>query len=565
MKPSNQKGNVLLFIILAMTILSALGTGIYFLTTTSTFSGLEANAQQRAYQLAVAGRDYALARNLEKTTVLYPGGRTFTFVNGDKFVLKIGLNHPDEIISTGIVKEGTPYEARYTITATKPGFSSLADISFARDMNAMGVIQPTGAPGDFISKTESALSLGKIGSAYQSRFGAVIYGGNATEGNCVQGKCDFGTGFNAFFVFQFAAGSTGDGFTFAFFNGDNNNAGSVGGYSGSGEMMGYAGDSWVSGSYYLDGQGGRGIQPPKVAVEFDAYENAGTGCFSGRNDGFRNHMALVFWGDNATACTATVGRYTFDDNIHGAGTGGAEDPVNGLRPGAGGDPCSYFNGASLCGGGALSWPSDWLLDTSLPNVYAYRMEVRRKTTPEGSGNYRYRIKAWVKRCASGDATCTSDYAENSDYANTKLNSNDSYDYTADSPTLERIIEISPAYHARFEKMLFGWTTATGAATQNVNISRFKMNFLGKQACGGYGVWNNLGSPGSTSYFRINGAACTGVLRDALIGNIGPGGTINGYTDGSCTTAAVPSAITYSQAAAADANADCSVYYDATDK
>jgi hypothetical protein len=447
-----------------MTFISVLGTGIYFLTTTSTFSGLEANAQNRAYQLAVAGRDYALATNLTTT-----GGRDFTFTNGDKFRLVIS---GDMITSTGIVREGTPYEARRTIQITKTGFGSQADISFAKDIAAMGIIQPTSAPSDFISKADTSLSLGKIGASYQGRFGAVVYSGNAVQGKCVAGKCEFGTGFNAFFVFQFAAGSTGDGFTFAFFNGDNNIASSVGGYSGSGELLGYAGDSYVSPGYYLDGQGGRGIQPPKVAVEFDPYENTGTGCFSGRNDGSFNHMSLVFWGDNTTSCTSTVGRYTFDDNIHGAGTGGAEDPKNGLRASQpGGNACSYFNGVNLCGGGTLSWPNNWLLNWP-SNVYAFRTEVRRKLTPEASGNYQYRIKAWIKRCNSGDPTCASDYAEDVDYLNTKT------DYTADNPYLDRTIEISSAYHNTFATMLFGWTTATGSATQSVNINRFKMNFLG---------------------------------------------------------------------------------------
>jgi hypothetical protein len=432
------------------------------MTTTSTFSGLEANAQNRAYQLAVAGRDYALATN--------PGNiaRYFTMANGDKFYLVIA---GDQITSTGIVNEGTPYEARRTIQVTKAGFGSQADISFARDIAAIGVIQPAGAPSDFISKTETSLSLGKIGSAYGSLFGAAIYGGNATEGNCVQGKCDFGTGFNAFFVFQFASGSTGDGFTFAFFNGDNNTAGSVGGYSTSGEMLGYAGNSWT-GSYYLDGRGGLGIQPPKVAVEFDVYQNPDTGCFSGRNDGSFNHMALMFWGYNTnTLGCSSPGALTFDDNIHGAGTGGAEDPINGLRVSAGGNACSYFNGVTLCDGSTLSWLSNWLQDYP-SNVYAFRTEVKRKLTPEASGNYQYRIKTWIKRCNSNSPTCASDYAEDADYLNTKK------DYTADNATLDRTIEISPAYHARFEKMLFGWTTATGAATQSVNINRFKMNFLG---------------------------------------------------------------------------------------
>lgn len=458
----NKKGNILLFIIVAMTAISALGTGIYFMTTTATFSGLDANDQNRAYQLAVAGRDYALAKNLTATA-----GRDFTFTNGDKFRLAIS---GDNITSTGIVKENTPYEAKRTIAITKAGFSTQAGMTQPEVAAALGVIQPTGAPSDFISKTDTALSLGKVGDTYKSQFGAVVYSGNAVQGNCVAGKCDFGTGFNAFFVFQFASGSTGDGFTFAFFNGNNNNASSVGGYSGSGELLGYAGDSFVSGTYYLDGQGGRGIQPPKFAVEFDPYFNTGSGCFSGRNDGSFNHMSLVFWGDNTTSCTSTVGKYTFDDNLHGNGTGGAEDPKNGLRVSAGGDACSYFNGATLCGGGTLSWLSTWLLDYP-SNVYALRMEVRRKLTPETSGNYQYRFKVWIKRCTSNNPTCASDYADDAVYLNTKA------DYTADNPYLDRTIEISSAYHDKFKTTLFGWTLATGGATQSVNINRFRMNFL----------------------------------------------------------------------------------------
>jgi hypothetical protein len=467
----NQKGTVLLYAVIAMTAISVLGAGIYFLTSTSTFGGLRANQQNRAYQLALAGKDYALTKNLgDDTAFKYPNG--FTFAGGDKFKLAVS---GDTITSTGIVNEGTTYEARRTITVTKTGFASQAGTSFAKDIAAMGIIQPTGAPSDFISKTDTALSLGKVGSSYQSTFGAVVYSGNAVQGNCVGGKCEFGSGFRGFFVFQFAAGSTGDGFTFAFFNGNNNTSSSVGGYSGSGELMGYAGDSWVSGSYYLDGQNGRGIQPPKVAVEFDPYENAGTGCFSGRNDGSLNHMSLVFWGNNTTECGTSpspVGRYTFDDNIHGAGTNGAEDPKNGLRASQpGGSACSYFNGVNLCGGGTLTWPSNWLLNTVFRNIYAFRMEVQRKLTPEASGNYQYRIKAWIKQCTSGDPTCASDYAEDAAYLNTKQ------DYTADNPTLDRTIEISSAYHDRFDTMFFGWTLATGGATQSVNISRFRMNFL----------------------------------------------------------------------------------------
>ncbi len=461
MKYGNEKGNLLLYTIIAMTMITLLGTGVYYMTSTSTFSGLSMNNLNKAQSLAEAGINYALIKNLPDT-----GGRNFTLANNDKFRLVIS---GDNIESTGIVNEGTPFEAKKTINTTKSGFSRQADIGFARDLGAMAPIQVGGT--DLISKTTTSISLGKIGSAYESKFGAIHYGGSSTEGSCVGGKCNFGAGIRAFFTFQFASGSLGDGYTFAIFNGSENNSTSVGGYSGSGELMGYAGDSYVSPGYYLDGQGGRGIQPPKIAVEFDPYQNSGTGCFSGRNDGSYNHMALVFWGDNTTSCTSTVGKYTFDDNIHGAGTDGSEDPRNSLRPGvAGGSACSYFNGVNLCDGSTVSWPNNWLLNWP-SNAYAFRMEVKRKLTPEASGNYQYRFKVWIKQCGSGDPTCSPEYSDTADYVNTKK------DYTTDNPTLDRTIEISPAYHQRFEKTLFGWTLATGGATQSVAIHRFRLNFI----------------------------------------------------------------------------------------
>ena len=118
----------------------------------------------------------------------------------------------------------------------------------------------------------------------------------------------------------------------------------------------------------------------------------------------------------------------------------------------------------------LSWPSNWLLNWP-SNVYAVRMEVRRKLTPEASGNYQYRFKVWNKRCTSNDPTCSSDYAEDANYLNLKT------DYTADNPYLDRTIEMSPSYHDKFATTLFGWTLGTGGATQSVIINRFRMNFL----------------------------------------------------------------------------------------
>lgn len=465
MLSSNQHGNVVMFLIIGMALIVALGGGMFYMTTISTQGEIGANNLNRAYRLALAGKDYALTKNLGVTT-----GRVFTFTSGDKFSLVISGN---TVESTGIVNEGTPFEARRKIRVTKSGFSSKADISFARDIAefAKGETQTTTGFVN-VDTTASEITLGQL--SMSSQFGAIWYGGSATEGDCVDGKCNFGAGIRAFFVFEYAAGSTGDGFTFAFFNGTENDIHAVGGDSGRGELMGYAGDSRTTpaGTYFLDGRGGRGIQPPKMAVEFDVYGNSGSGdvCSSGsRRDGNespspRNHAAYVFWGDNANfdcRSPSTVGSNTYDDNRHNKGSDAPDQPKNSIRPSDGADT-SYFNASSL------SWPSNWLLSNSPSNVYAFRVEVTRSLTPSG-GNYNYTIKSWVKQCATDDITCPT-YNDQSDYANTKT------DYTADVPNLTRTIAINSTLHEKFSTFFYGWTAATGGATQKITIKNFKMYF-----------------------------------------------------------------------------------------
>lgn len=497
MKFLNKKGNVLLFAVVAMTAISVLGTGIYFMTTTSTFSGLGANDQNRAYQLAVAGRDYALAKNLTAAE-----GGYFTFTNGDKFHLVISS---DTITSTGIVKKDTPYEAKRTITTTKTGFGSQPDISFAKDIQAFTAPEATKAGLITTDTGAGQISLGKIGDEWKSSFGALWYKGAAVSGNCTNGRCDFGTGFRAFFVFTISASAAGaDGFTFTFFNGDTatNDVYSVGGHPDMGELLGYAGDSRIDsgGTSFLDGNNrttadypgilghevGRGIQPPKIAIEFDPYINQFSGCpvpitndclcsnstvcFSdSRCDDTRNHMAYVYWGDNSDPCfVTTVGKNTYDDNKHGAGTDGSSTvPQNSRSPiSTGGmDTTSYYDAS------ATTWASNWLLSNA-PNIYAFRVEVTRSKTPNAGGNYEYTVKSWVKQCAVDIACAT--YGDASSFANTKVD----YDYTADVPTLTRStpIALESTLHQKFDTFFFGWTTATGGATQNILINRFKINF-----------------------------------------------------------------------------------------
>jgi hypothetical protein len=468
MKFLNKKGNVLLFIVVAMTAISALGTGLYFMSTTATFSGLDANDQNRAYQLAVAGRDYALAKNLAATA-----GRDFTFTNGDKFRLVIS---GDNITSTGIVKEGTPYEARRTITVTKTGFSRQADISFPKDIASFtsGIRQSLAGFAD-VNPTAATISLGQLGSTQPRQFGSVWYSGNAAQGNCQNGKCEFGNGFRAYFIFKLEreALETPQGFTFAFFNGTDNSNTSAGGEITMPELLAYGGNSCKGRDSFGNCTGGyvdpnpvvsqKGIQPPKMAIEFDSRRNNnGSVDFCNTNsraDGTRNHMAYTFWGSNDSTAAKCPGRdnsLTYDDNRHGAG--GGSYPINAVASDTS-DTSDYFTGYST------SWNPNWLFGTSVP-AYAFRIEVQRR---KNNNKYEYTIMAWIKNdCA--DIVC-------SNHANTSLDNTKSA-YLDEVPVLTRTIELDEPSHNKFNTFLFGWTAAAGSASrEKVTYDKFQIYFL----------------------------------------------------------------------------------------
>ena len=568
MKFLNQKGNVLLFTVVAITVISVLGTGIYFMTTTSTFSGLGANRQNRAYQLAVAGRDYALAKNLTDT------GHYYTMTNGDKFYLVIA---GDSITSTGIVNKDTPYEAKRTITVTKTGFGSQADVSFAKDIAAFlpGIKQTQ--PG-YVNIDQAAAQI-SLGQFQHSQFGSVWYGGSATQGNCQNGKCDFVGGFRAYFIFKleryippFGAPDIPHGFTFAFFNGADNSYMSAGGDITMPELLAYGGDSCSSRDIFLGNclsfldAAGKGINAPKMAIEFDSRQqlcdldfcNYGNRANSdSRCDETRNHMAYVFWGDNTTQCFNRENSLTYDDNRHGAG--GATDPVNAASTDAS-DTNDYYVGLTPFG----SADPNWLFST--PQVYAVRVEVTRASAINTNNKYFYTINTWIKRCNSDNISDPSSCSEITTYTDL-INTKAAYNPITVPPTLKRTIELEPSFHAKFNQFLFGWTTAAGSQSgAKVTLGNFQMFFIKEPAgCGGYGIWNNLGSSGSTTYFNINGTGCTGIVKDSFIGNVGSSGSINGYTDVFCTTATSPSSISYDQAVSADTNKNCAVNFDGTDR
>jgi type II secretory pathway pseudopilin PulG len=106
----NQKGSILIILIITIIMLSVLSAGILSMTITSTFSELNVNNSNRAKYLAEAGIRYAKLNNLPD-----PTDETYTLSNGDKFHILIAGT---TLESTGIVKEDTPLEAMWKITSS---------------------------------------------------------------------------------------------------------------------------------------------------------------------------------------------------------------------------------------------------------------------------------------------------------------------------------------------------------------------------------------------------------------------------------------------------------------
>jgi len=106
----NQKGSILIILIITITIVSVLSAGILSMTITSTFSELNANNFNKAQYLAEAGIRYASLNNLPD-----PTDETYILSNGDKFHILISGT---TLESTGIVKEDTPLEAMWKITSS---------------------------------------------------------------------------------------------------------------------------------------------------------------------------------------------------------------------------------------------------------------------------------------------------------------------------------------------------------------------------------------------------------------------------------------------------------------
>jgi len=115
---------------------------------------------------------------------------------------------------------------------------------------------------------------------------------------------------------------------------------------------------------------------------------------------------------------------------------------------------------------------NWLDGEMTKGPWAVRTEVERDLAVNGNGNYEYTLRTWIRQCA--DSGC-------SDILGTPFQDTTGvYKYTpGHAPDLPfvQVIEITPADHAKFERFLFGFTTAAGASdTLVAEIRDFQLTF-----------------------------------------------------------------------------------------
>lgn len=110
----HHKGTALLFVIVGITMAAALGFGMFYMISASTTGQSAGSGMNRAYGLAMAGKDYALS-NWDK--ISRPYSNEFSLSNSERFELTIT---DYEITSTGIVKKDTPFESRKEIKFAPP-------------------------------------------------------------------------------------------------------------------------------------------------------------------------------------------------------------------------------------------------------------------------------------------------------------------------------------------------------------------------------------------------------------------------------------------------------------
>lgn len=521
-RSSTQSGFSLIYVIMVLVAISTLAAAMATFTGMGTMSQLNENAIAQARYIAMAGYNYVKQFGEDYDDL---AGKTFTFGNIGQFQItdtfwELFPSTALRVRVVGTVNAGTAREANYVIHNTFMTETPRA-ITFREDFDDFG-----GAGGDPITSNQPVVVKNSdktftVGNNVNFSFGAMYYTGSKSlnwgKTTCTKGRCDFGPGFRMFFVSKYTKNDA-DGLVFTWFNDilnfiDGATAAdakyAVGGSSELGEMMGYAGDGRVyAGSNFTYGTGAikewvvpelnSGIQPPKMGVEFDNWRNAGTSAVcgsstaqpsvgnrrdhaSGADVAGPGHIAYVFWGagspgtsldcaywwksgqpyTDGTISATWAGAYSFDDNRHGDGLNSANTATDGY------------------------WKTNFAW---LNKPFAFRLEVERN---ESTGTYT--LTSWIRQCdVSGSPTCNEYFKYDPDNpTNDKIYFSDTSRFLCNGTSgftsgkcsvtnphiLKRSVTLTAAQHAAFEKMIFGFTTATGGATQIATFSEFILQFI----------------------------------------------------------------------------------------
>ncbi len=150
----------------------------------------------------------------------------------------------------------------------------------------------------------------------------------------------------------------------------------------------------------------------------------------------------------------------------------ALDPAFNIPPNI---PNYYLTPAQLDPANAGSYSNNWLTTADAPNGWAVRVEVERSLDTNAAGKYEYTLKSWMKKCQ--DAGCSKDLNDVIIVGGFFQNTRFEYDWTnAGIIPLTQTIELDSDFHGKFERFLFGFTSAS-TATQTIEIGKFQLSFI----------------------------------------------------------------------------------------
>jgi len=137
-RENTQAGSVLIFIIASMVIVAFMGTAMFSLLSSSTYSELFMNNRTKAYYLAQSGKNYATMMIYDigaQAAVDLLNDKEFTVLDDKVFYLTLTKDDKRTYVeSTGIVNKGTAVEAKQKIRFT------VESVRFSKEVFAVETI-----------------------------------------------------------------------------------------------------------------------------------------------------------------------------------------------------------------------------------------------------------------------------------------------------------------------------------------------------------------------------------------------------------------------------------------